>query len=351
MEMRWADFRSDTVTVPTPKMREAMFNAQVGDDVLGEDPTILELERLAAEKVGKEAALFCTSGTQGNLVAVLTHTRRGDEVLLEAESHIYYYEVGGISALGGVIPRPITGQAGVISPEALRAAIRPADIHYPNPSLFCLENSHNRGGGAIWTPEQITAVAEVAKEGGLKVHMDGARLFNSAVSQKRDVQEFVAPVDSVMFCLSKGLGAPAGSMLAGSREFINQARKWRKMLGGGMRQAGILAAAGIVAMESMVERLEQDHQRARRIGEELAAIPGLKVNLDGLKTNIVLVQIDPEWGNAKKLLAALKEKGVLASEFGPHKVRFVTHKEVNDLEADILVQSVREIMVNYMGEI
>lgn len=344
MEQYFSDFRSDTVTVPTPEMREAMYRAEVGDDVLGEDPTLIKLEHLAAEKVGKEAALFVTSGTQGNLVAVLTHTQRGDEVLLEAESHIYYYEVGGISALGGVIPHPIPGKNGVITPEQLRAAIRPANIHYPNPSLFCLENTHNRGGGAIWTPEEIQAVAVVAHDAGLKVHMDGARMFNSAVAQGREVKEFTASIDSVNFCLSKGLGAPVGSILAGSQDFINKARKWRKMLGGGMRQAGVLAAAGIVALEHMVERLVEDHALAHQIGEALSGVAGLQVRLEGLKTNIVLIDLDPNWGDAEKLLTALKAEGVLASDFGPYTVRFVTHKDVGGEDVEKLILAVKKIM-------
>lgn len=346
MEQHFSDFRSDTVTVPTPEMREAMYRAEVGDDVLGEDPTLIKLEHLAAEKVGKEAALFVTSGTQGNLVAVLTHTQRGDEVLVEAESHIYYYEVGGISALGGVIPHPIPGKNGVITPEQLRAALRPANIHYPNPSLFCLENTHNRGGGAIWTPEEIQAVSAVAHNAGLKVHMDGARMFNSAVAQGREVKEFTAPIDSVNFCLSKGLGAPVGSILAGSRDFIDKARKWRKMLGGGMRQAGVLAAAGIVALEQMVERLAEDHALAHQIGEALAGVAGLQVRLEGLKTNIVLIDLDPEWGDSEKLLTAMKEEGVLASDFGPHTVRFVTHKDVGEKDVNKLISAVKTIMQN-----
>lgn len=344
MEQRLVDFRSDTVTTPTPEMREAMARAIVGDDVFGEDPTVLELERRAAQKVGKEAALYVTSGTQGNLVAVLTHTQKGDEVILEAESHIYYYEVGGMSALGGVIPRPVAGEAGVLTPEWLRRAIRGENIHFPTPTLLCLENSHNRAGGAIWTPSQIEAAASVAKEAGLRVHVDGARIFNAALALGCNVKDLVAPVDSVMFCLSKGLSAPVGSMLAGSREFIARARKWRKMLGGGMRQAGVLAAAGLVALENMVNRLAEDHVLARRIGTELAKIPGLEVDLERLKTNIVIVQVDSAWGTAEKLIENLRNEGVLAVDFGPQAVRFVTHKDVGAAEGEKLIATVKKIM-------
>ncbi|MDR3598984.1 MAG: low-specificity L-threonine aldolase [Desulfosporosinus sp.] len=338
------DFRSDTVTVPTQEMREAMYKAEVGDDVLGEDPTMQHLERLAAEKVGKEAALFVTSGTQGNLVAVLTHTKRGDEVLMESEAHIYYYEVGGMSALGGVIPHLIQGSAGVITPEALRKALRGENIHFPTPSLLCIENSHNRAGGTIWTPKQVKVVAAVAQERGLHVHMDGARVFNAAIAQNCTVSELVAPVDSVMFCLSKGLGAPVGSILAGSSEFIKRARKYRKMLGGGMRQAGVLAAAGIVALESMIERLADDHTLALRIGQALVNIPHLSIDLERLKTNIVLVEVDPAWGTAEKLVQALEKDEILAADFGPQTVRLVTHKDVGELDAAKLVDTLKRIM-------
>ena len=341
---RPADFRSDTVTWPTAAMREAMAQAEVGDDVYGEDPTLRRLEEVAAAKVGKEAALFVTSGTQGNLVSVLTHTRRGDEVLLESESHIYYYEVGGMSALAGVIPRLIRGEAGVITPEALKQALRGENIHFPKPTLLCIENTHNRAGGTVWTPEQIRAIVAAAHTAGLKVHMDGARVFNAAVAQGLDVRELTAPVDSVMFCLSKGLGAPVGSILAGSQEFIARARKWRKMLGGGMRQAGVLAGAGLVALESMVERLADDHALAKKIGQALTRVPGLHVALDRLQTNIVLVEVDPAWGNAEKFLGALKAEGVLATDFGPQTVRLVVHKDVGQAEAEKLIVVVKKIM-------
>ncbi|HUX46688.1 MAG TPA: low-specificity L-threonine aldolase [Desulfosporosinus sp.] len=338
------DFRSDTVTVPTQEMREAMYTAEVGDDVLGEDPTLKYLERLAAEKVGKEAALFVTSGTQGNLVAVLTHTKRGDEVLMESEAHIYYYEVGGMAALGGVIPRLIQGSAGIITPDALREALRGENIHFPTPSLLCIENTHNRAGGTIWTPGQVEAVVEVARERGLQVHMDGARVFNAAIAQNCDVSQLVAPVDSVMFCLSKGLGAPVGSILAGSTEFINRARKWRKMLGGGMRQAGVIAAAGIVALESMTERLADDHTLAWEIGQAISVIPHLSVDLERLKTNIVIAEVDSAWGTADKLVDVLQTEEILAAGFGPQTVRFVTHKDVGELDAAKLVDVLKRIM-------
>lgn len=345
MEQKWSNFRSDTVTLPTAEMRAAMAQAEVGDDVYGEDPTVNRLEAIAAAKVGKEAALFVTSGTQGNLVSVLAHTRQGDEVLLEKESHIYYYEVGGMSAVGGLIPRLLESEGGIFSADAVRKALRGENIHFPRTSLLCLENTHNRAGGTYWTPAQVAEVSEGAKEAGLKVHVDGARIFNAAVAQGIDVKELTAPVDSVQFCLSKGLGAPVGSMVAGSREFIARARKWRKMLGGGMRQAGVLAAAGMIALEKMVDRLAEDHALARKIGQEIAEIPALSVDLARLQTNIVVVSVDPAWGTATELLGRLREHGILATDFGPQKVRCVTHEDVGAEDAQKLIQALKEIMV------
>ena len=341
---RISDFRSDTITLPTPAMRQAMMNAAVGDDVAGEDPTVRELERRAAERIGKEAALFVTSGTQGNLVAVLTHTNKGDEVILEAESHIFYYEVGGMSALAGVIPRPVPGKDGVLSPDLIHGALRGDNIHFPKSTLLCLENSHNRGGGAIWSVSETEAACAVAKAAGLRVHLDGARIFNAALAQGCDVKQLAAPVDSVMFCLSKGLGAPVGSILAGSSEFISRARKWRKMLGGGMRQAGVLAAAGLTALNDMVDRLIEDHVLAGKIGRALAVIPGLSVELESLRTNIVVAQIDQAWGSAERFLTLLRQEGVMGTDFGPQTARFVTHKDVGEEDAEKLIAAVRKVM-------
>ena len=250
--MRVVDLRSDTVTLPTEEMLEAIRTAKLGDDVYGEDPTVNRLEELAAKKMGKEAALLTTSGTQANLVSVLSQTRRGDEVVLEADAHMYYYEVGAFSALGGLIPRLARGHMGVMSPRDIDAVLRPPNIHFPPTSLICIENSHNRAGGTVWSPSQTKEVFEFAKSRGLRIHMDGARIFNAAVAQDLDVREFTRYVDTLMFCLSKGLSAPIGSLAVGDHEFIDHARRYRKMLGGGMRQAGIIAAAGIVAIEKMV---------------------------------------------------------------------------------------------------
>ena len=238
--MRTVDLRSDTVTQPTPRMRELMSKAVVGDDVYQEDPTVNQLEAYGAELVGKEAALFVASGTMGNLVALMTHTHPGEEVILEAEAHIYYYEVGGLCRIAGLVPHLLPGEGGIFTPEQLKKALRPANIHYPKTTLLCLENTHNRAGGRVLPQGQVEEIAEIAKEAGLKLHLDGARIFNAAAASGIDVKTLAAPFDSVMFCLSKGLAAPAGSLLAGSAEFIARARKNRKILGGGMRQAGSL---------------------------------------------------------------------------------------------------------------
>lgn len=339
----WSDFRSDTVTQPTARMRLAMAEAEVGDDVYGEDPTVQRLEQLAAQMLGKEEALFVTSGTQGNLIAVLSHTQKGNEILLEADSHIYYYEVGGISAVGGVMPRLIKGQNGVITPNALTAALRGENIHFPAPTLLCIENSHNRAGGTVWSAQETAETANAAHEAGLRVHMDGARIFNAAIAQRVDVRELTAPVDSVMFCLSKGLGAPVGSLLLGSREFIAQARKWRKMLGGGMRQAGVLAAAGIVALEEMVDRLAEDHALAHSIASGLQGISNLTVDQNKVQTNIVLIEVSAGWGSARQLVGELRQEGILATEFGAQTMRLVTHKDVGEKDAARVLAAFRKI--------
>lgn len=330
--MKIIDLRSDTVTVPTPQMRQAMFEAEVGDDVYGEDPTVIRLESLAAQMLGKEAALFLPTGTQGNQVAVLSHAPRGSEIIVEQESHVYYYEAGGIAALAGCQARTLPSFRGAMDPEQVAAAIRSHDQHFPPTSLVCVENTHNRAGGCILPPENLAAVAEVAHRQGIPVHMDGARVFNAAVALGRPIAEVVAPVDSVMFCLSKGLAAPVGSMLVGSREFIARARRNRKLLGGGMRQAGIIAAAGLVSLTSMVERLAEDHANARLLAEGLAAIAGLAVNLETVQTNMVLFDIhDTRWDGAT-LAGAMKRAGVLSNAMKARAIRLVTHKDVSRAE-------------------
>lgn len=345
--MRVVDLRSDTVTVPTPRMREAMAAAEVGDDVYGEDPTVARLEALAATRMGKEAGLFCSSGTMANLVAVLTHTRRGEEVVLEEEAHIYYYEVGGMAALAGVQPRLVRGHRGVLDPDEVKKAIRPPNIHYPAPTLLCLENTHNRAGGTV-TPRDVTAaLAEVAHAHGLAVHLDGARIFNAALFLGVEPRALAESVDSVMFCLSKGLAAPVGSVLCGSREFIARARRYRKMLGGGMRQAGVVAAAGIVALETMVDRLGEDHAHARWLAEALVQEPWFRVDLDTVQTNIVLCYLTR--GDAFSFVRELAAAGVKANANGPDRVRLVTHKDVSRADVEEAVEIMKEVARRLWG--
>ncbi|MDI3316117.1 MAG: low-specificity L-threonine aldolase [Bacillota bacterium] len=334
------DLRSDTVTRPTPAMRQAMASAEVGDDVYGEDPTVRALEEMGAALVGQEAALFVPSGTMGNQVAVLTHTQRGDEVFCEAEAHIYYYEVGDIAALSGAQAHPIPGVRGRFTAEQLRQAVRQPDIHFPRPRLVCLENTHNRAGGTVWRPEEVDAVVATAHELGLAVHLDGARLFNAAVALGVPAERLARGADSVMFCLSKGLGAPVGSLLCGPAEWIGRARKERKRLGGGMRQAGILAAAGIYALRHHVERLAEDHANARWLAEQLADVPGLRVDPAAVETNMVLVGVP---GPAVAFSQALREQGVLANPSRPDALRLVTHLDVDRAGCRRAVEAFRTV--------
>jgi len=338
------DLRSDTVTKPCQVMRDVMYKAEVGDDVYGEDPTLRRLEEIAAQKFGKEAALFVTSGTMGNQVAVLTHTSRGDEVILEASSHIYNFEVGGIALMAGVMPNLITGSKGKIAPEQLERVIKPNNIHYPQPTLLCLENTSNFGGGTVTTVEETEALITKAKQKGLKVHIDGARIFNAAIFLDVSVSELAKGADSVMFCLSKGLGAPIGSMLVGNKEFIDKARKYRKMLGGGLRQGGILAAAGIYALENLVDRLALDHALAKKLAKGLAGFASIKVDLDDIQTNIVMADIIKPELTANNLVHLLQEQGILLNSVNESRVRFVTHRDVNEEDIDYTLQVVEEIL-------
>jgi threonine aldolase len=346
------DLRSDTMTLPTPEMREAMARAEVGDDVWGEDPTVQRLEAMAAARLGKEAGLFVASGTMGNLVSVVAHTQAGQEVVLDLDSHIYNYEVAGGTIVGHVQMRPVKTERGFITPEQLQESLRPANIHIPPTGLVCLENTHNRHGGTCCTPEEITAVAAVAHGAGVPVHIDGARIFNAAVALKRDPREFAAPVDSITFCLSKGLGAPVGSVVCGPAPFIERARRVRKMVGGGMRQAGIIAAAGLVSLERMVDRLGDDHANARALAEAAAAMPGLDVDLGSVQTNIVVIRIDR--GDRARSTAATDElvKGCAARKvkvhaMGPTAIRCVTHKDVDAGDIRRAVDAFRELTARW----
>jgi threonine aldolase len=327
------DLRSDTVTKPTDEMRKAMYEAEVGDDVYGEDPTINELEQLSADILGKEAALFVTSGTQGNQIAVLTHCKPGNEVLLEEDAHIFYYEGGAISAFAGVQTRTIKGENGAIDPLKLEKAIRGEDIHYPETGLICVENTHNRAGGAVVPVSNMKKIYEVSRRYGVPIHLDGARLFNAAVAANCDVRDFTQYTDSVQICLSKGLGAPVGSIIAGSREFIKSARKWRKRLGGGLRQAGIIAAPGIIALTKMVTRLEEDHVNAKHLANGLKEIPSLSIT-NKVETNIVVVNISSTQYDVQQLLTEMKQNGLLAGGFGENTIRLVTNYDVTRKDID-----------------
>ncbi len=332
--MKVIDLRSDTITHPTAEMRKAMFEAEVGDDVYGEDPTVNRLEVMAAKMMGKEAALFVTSGTQSNLVAVLTHTNRGDEVILGDEAHIFWYEVGGASVLGGVTVRTVpTDNCGRLNLDDIEPAIRSKDIHYPRTALICLENTHNRCGGAVLTEEYTNEVCDLAHGRGLKVHLDGARIFNAAVALGVSVSALARGADSVALCLSKGLSAPVGSLLCGSKDFVGRARKFRKMLGGGMRQAGVIAAAGIVALETMIDRLAEDHANAKRLAEGLAGIKGIKLAQDDVATNIVMFHIPPEW-SVVEFVESLEGTGVKVGLRDGRPFRAVTHRMVSSSDID-----------------
>jgi len=337
---KYIDLRSDTVTLPTDEMLEAIRHAKLGDDVYGEDPTVNKLEEMAAAKMGKEAALLVTSGTQANLVSLMSNTQHGQLVILESESHMYWYEVGGISTIAGLLPWPVKSQQGVFEPEEIDAAVRPKDIHFPEPALVCVENSHNRHGGTVVTPSQLQAIHEAANRHYLKLYMDGARIFNAAIALKVDVKDLASQVDNLMFCLSKGLGCPVGSVVVGSNEFIDKARKLRKVLGGGMRQAGIIAAAGIVALEKMVSRLQDDHENAKRLAEAIAKIKGIQVDLKRVQTNMVLLNTSGLKVDDKFVLSKLKEKGILVSMMGKHTLRMVTHLGIERAHVEETIEAV-----------
>ncbi len=342
--MRIVDLRSDTATKPTPEMREAMKNAEVGDDVLAEDPTVNRLQELGASRVGKEAALFVTSGVQGNLLAILTHTRPSEDVICDAQSHVCVNMTGGVAALAGVTINAVAAEpGGWLSPEAVEAAVKPADCHLSRSALVSIENTNNAAGGTVWTRQQIRDVAHVCQRRGLKLHMDGARLFNSAVAQGVDVKELAEPCDTVMFCLSKGLASPVGSLLAGPADLIAEARRKRKMLGGGMRQAGVLAACGIISLTQMADRLAEDHAHARKLAEAMADMPGISIDLDNVQTNIIRFEFHSDRSDCAAFVDALAEQGVLCfASYGSPKGRMVTHNDVSADDIDHAIPIIRE---------
>ena len=344
--MEYIDLRSDTVTKPTPEMREAMAEAEVGDDVYGDDPTVNHLQEIAAEMTGKEAALFVPSGTMGNLLALLVHCQRGDEVIVGNQSHIYLNEAGGMSALGGMQACPIQNQPdGTLALNDILASIRTEDVHHPITRLVCLENTQNICGGVPLTPVYTRQVADLAHQNNLVLHIDGARIFNAAVAQNVSVKDLVEPADSVMFCLSKGLVAPVGSMLVGTHKFIVRARHVRKMLGGGMRQVGVIAAAGIISLERMVNRLGDDHIRAKKLANGLRQVKGLVVDQDSPYTNMVYLNLaDDVTVNSKQLGEKLRKSGVLVDAENARRFRLVTHYWIDDTAVERSISAFGEAL-------
>jgi len=344
-EIEYIDLRSDTVTKPTPEMREAMAKAQVGDDVYGDDPTVNQLQEKAAAMLGKEAALFVPSGTMGNLLALMVHCSRGEEVICGDKSHIFLNEAGGMAALGGIFPHPIQNHKdGTLQLDDIRAAIQPDDQHRTITRLICLENTQNVCGGVPLTVEYTNQVAQIARENNLHLHIDGARIFNAAAALNVDVKQLVASVDSVMFCLSKGLVAPVGSMLIGSKEFIARAHRLRKMLGGGMRQVGVLAAAGLVSLEKMTERLKQDHARAKTLFEGLKQIPGLRLEARPASNMVYFDLEDSIQLTEDQIIAEMKKYGVLVDWSAPRQFRLVTHYWVDDAGVEKTVQALGKVL-------
>ncbi len=341
---RIVDLRSDTVTLPTPEMREAMASAEVGDDVFGDDPTVNRLEAMAAQRLDKEAALFVASGTMGNLVALLTHCQRGHEVILGDQSHTYINEAGGDAALGGIHPRALKNQPdGTLALADLKAAIRSENVHYPRTRLICLENTHNSCSGTPLTVEYTRAVGELARAHGLRLHIDGARIFNAATALGVEARDLAEPADSISFCLSKGLGAPVGSLLCGSRDFIYEARRMRKMVGGGMRQVGVLAAAGIISLQKMVDRLADDHANARRLSLGIGQIPGLVA--EPVHTNIVYFRYAPETRRSEdELVNGLEQFGVRLMASGRRRFRAVTHCWIDAEDIEVALKATAQVM-------
>ncbi len=344
--MDYIDLRSDTVTKPTPEMREAMAEAEVGDDVYGDDPTLNRLEELAASMLGKEAAVFVPSGTMGNLTALMVHCQRGDEAIVGDKSHIYLNEAGGISALGGIIPNPIPNQSdGTLALETILAAVRTEDIHHPITRLICIENTQNVCGGIPLTLEYTQQVGELAHQHNLFLHIDGARIFNAAAALNVEAKDLAAPADSVMFCLSKGLSAPIGSILVGTKKFISRARHIRKMLGGGMRQVGVIAAAGIISLEKMTKRLGEDHQRAKKLANGLRNISGINLDEKPPATNMVYFNLAEHVAfDETAICDQMLKHGIMVDWASPRRFRLVTHYWVDDSGVEKTIRAFRKVL-------
>jgi len=338
------DFRSDTVTRPTPEMRRAMAEAEVGDDVFGEDPSVIRLQERVAELLDKEAAIYVPSGTMSNLIGVRVHCRPGDEMICESNCHIYVYEQAGYAQLSGIAARPIEGDFGVLRPEQLEGAIRPDNVHFVRTRLVCLENTHNRGGGKIQPYETVEAICRWAHDNGLRTHLDGARLFSAAVATGIPAPEWTQHFDTVSVCFSKGLGAPVGSALSGSRELIDEARRHRKVLGGGMRQAGVIAAGALYALDHHLARLADDHANARRLAEALDSIPRVELKGSLPDTNLVFFNVDPTWGTAADFSEKIAKQGLLMLPTAPQTIRAVTHLDVDGEDVERALEIMRGVM-------
>lgn len=337
------DFRSDTVTRPTPEMRRAMADAEVGDDVYGEDPTINRLEQRAAQIFGREAGIFVPSGTMGNQIAIKIHTHHGQEIICEERGHIFNYEMATLASFSGCVVRPIYGEDGMLTWAEIKKRIAPGIYYRAQTGLISLENTHNMAGGTVYRQEVADEICDRAHEIGLPVHLDGARVFNAATALGRPVAEITKKFDSVMFCLSKGLGAPVGSMLVGTKAFIEKARAYRKALGGGMRQAGVLAAAGLIALEKMPARLKEDHDNAQVLAQGLAQIPGIKIDPKKVVTNILVFNISGAGMNTADFSRKLAERNVLAAGIDPENMRFVTHMDVSQEDCEVALEAIRAI--------
>jgi threonine aldolase len=337
------DLRSDTVTQPTKEMRRAMLAAPLGDDVFGDDPTVNKLEEIAASRLGKEASLFLPSGTMGNLVGIAVNARLGEEVIADADSHVFLYEGAGAAAIAGVQVRPVATESGVMSPDQINAAIRARDdVHVPLSAALCIEDTHNVHGGIVWPLDDLRAASAVAHANGLRVHLDGARLFNASVAMSVDAADLAATADTVTFCISKGLGCPAGSLFCGTAESVEQARRWRKRLGGGMRQTGVLAAAGLVALDSMVDRLAEDHSNARTLAEGLAEMRGVTCDLSRVQTNLVYFEVMKM--SAAEFEHGCRKRGLLGEATGQHRVRFVTHIGISAADIQAALRISEEVL-------
>lgn len=338
------DLRSDTVTKPIEEMRKAMYSAKVGDDVFGEDPTVNELERRCAEITGKESAIFVPSGTMANCIAAYVLTNEGDEVIVEQKSHIYNMEVAHLSLISRVLPRPLTSEKGEIDIDLIKKNIRKRKLHVPGTSLICIENTHNFWGGKVISPDYAKEVYDLARDHEINFHIDGARIFNASVAYKKPVTEWTKYCDTVMFCFSKGLSCPVGSVLCGDKNVIEEARRARKLLGGGMRQAGVLATCALVALDKMIERLEDDHKKAKRLAEGLSELPGIKINPDEVETNIIIFEFSHPELSVEDFLNKLRENKILALAISPSQIRMVTHKDVDFEDIERVLEVCKKIL-------